>query len=112
MQLFLENLDKFNTINSQLIQYWWYWFCTIPGFGARKLQAVLVYIVTLILVILPVTVFLFFAQKWFVPTGAIHIYNNSILMLIQKIVSSVFGLIHIVSILTVIVFFAYLIFRK
>ena len=22
-------LEKFNTINSQLIQYWWYWFCTI-----------------------------------------------------------------------------------
>ena len=129
-------LEKFNTINSQLIQYWWYWFCTISVscIGIQNIQMLidvlqqeirgncggtvgvliywLVYIVTLILVILPVTVFLFFAQKWFVPTGAIHIYNNSILMLIQKIVSSVFGLIHIVSILTVIVFFAYLIFRK
>ena len=127
-------LEKFNTINSQLIQYWWYWFCTISVgcIGIQNIQMLfyvlqqeikgncggsiavpiywLIYIAIIIIVILPITGFLHLAQQWFLPAKELLIFDNTILL--QKILSCIFLLIHLASTLVVISFFAYFILRK
>ena len=118
-------LEKFNTINSQLIQYWWYWFCTIsvgcigfiniqviltvmrnelsgnPGGGIAIPIYWLVFIGFIVLVILPITVYLYYAQLWFLPAKEFLVWNNSVVLIVLKIISILFLLIHLISTLLV-----------
>lgn len=114
-------LEKFNTINSQLIQYWWYWFCTIstacidfiniqviltvmqnemrgnPG-GAIAIPIYwLIFIGVIVLVILPITVFLHCAQQWLLPAKEFLVWNNSVILIVLKFISILFLLIHLTS---------------
>ena len=118
-------LEKFNTINSQLIQYWWYWFCTISVgcIGFINIQIILtvmqnemrgnsggaiaipiywlVFIGVIVLVILPITGFLHYAQQWFIAAKEFLVWNNSVVLIVLKIISILFLLIHLISTLLV-----------
>jgi len=118
-------LEKFNTINSQLIQYWWYWFCTISVgcIGFINIQVILtvmqnemrgnsggaiaipiywlVFIGVIVLVILPITGFLHYAQQWFIAAKEFLVWNNSVVLIVLKIISILFLLIHLISTLLV-----------
>ena len=118
-------LEKFNTMNSQLIQYWWYWFCTISVgcIGFINIQVILtvmqnemrgncggaiaipiywlVFIGVIVLVILPITGFLHYAQQWFIAAKEFLVWNNSVVLIVLKIISILFLLIHLISTLLV-----------
>ena len=125
-------LEKFNTINSQLIQYWWYWFCTISVgcIGFINIQVILtvmqnemrgnsggaiaipiywlVFIGVIVLVILPITGFLHYAQQWFIAAKEFLVWNNSVVLIVLKIISILFLLIHLISTLLVLGLFVLL----
>ena len=125
-------LEKFNTMNAQLIQYWWYWFCTISVgcIGFINIQVILtvmqnemrgnsggaiaipiywlVFIGVIVLVILPITGFLHYAQQWFIAAKEFLAWNNSVVLIVLKIISILFLLIHLISTLLVLGLFVLL----
>ena len=124
-------LEKFNTINSQLIQYWWYWFCTVSMCCILTINALLsvsmfnavrmgiaggsgivlplvwvISILAIILIVLPVSGLFHFLQQ-LLPIGKVIISNPTIIFY-QKVISAFLQVINLFSIFVIVLYIIWL----